>query len=84
MDQIESKYLEFNVIEKKPKTSVIAVYSKRSDIILGTIEWFGRWRQYAFFPQTGTAFNSECLDDIGTYIKNLMLERKNKQIENKS
>lgn len=74
-----SKYLEFNIIEEKPKTKAIAVYSKRNGEILGTIEWFGRWRQYAFFPENKTVFNTECLNDIKVYISKLMSERKNKK-----
>ncbi len=34
-------------------------------------KWFGRWRQYAFFPDTGTIFNVECLNDIIIHIKEL-------------
>jgi len=64
-----SKYLEFNVIEKKPKTKVIEVTSKLHGDRLGIIKLFGRWRQYAFFPENGTVFNVECLNDIQTYIK---------------
>jgi hypothetical protein len=66
-----SKYLEFSLIEKKPKTKVIGVWSKKSANRLGIIKWFGRWRQYAFFPETGTVFNTECLNDIVSHIKGL-------------
>jgi len=66
-----SKYLEFNVIGKKPKTKVIEVTSKLYGDRLGIIKWFGRWRQYAFFPETGTIFNVDCLNDIQSYIKGL-------------
>lgn len=66
-----SKYLEFSVIEEKPKTKVIGIWSKKNGDSLGIIRWFGRWRQYAFFPQTGTVFNVECLNDIQSYIREL-------------
>ena len=66
-----SKYLEFSLIEKKPKTKVIGVWSKKHSDRLGIIKWFGRWRQYAFFPETGTVFNTECLNDIVSHIKGL-------------
>jgi len=59
-----SKYLEFKLLERKPKTSVIDVISKLHGYRLGIIKWFGRWRQYAFFPEDGTIFNVECLNDI--------------------
>lgn len=71
-----SKYLEFSITEWKPKTKAIGVWSRKSGETLGEIKWFGRWRQYTFFPRPETIFNSECLDDIRSYIKDLMLERR--------
>jgi len=66
-----SKYLEFELLEQKPKTKVIGVISKRHADMIGIIKWFGRWRQYAFFPGNGTIFNVECLDDIQSYMRGL-------------
>ena len=66
-----SKYLEFNIIELKPKTKVIKVMSKLHGNTLGVIKWFGRWRQYGFFPESETVFNMECLNDIQSYIRGL-------------
>ena len=66
-----SKYLEFQFLEKKPKTKVIGVYSKRSGDRLGIIKWYGAWRQYAFYPEYETLFNTECLNDIIIYIRGL-------------
>jgi len=72
-DEIElmSKYFEFNVIGKKPKTKIIEVKSKLHGDRLGIIKWFGKWRQYAFFPENETVFNTECLNDIQSYMKGL-------------
>ena len=82
-----SKYLIFTVIEQKPKTKVIEVASRPKNfrdgsvragrdfsIRLGIIKWFGRWRQYAFFPEKDTVFNVGCLSDIQAYIKELRQE----------
>jgi hypothetical protein len=72
-----SKYLEFSLIEEKSiglgqKIKIIGVWSKKhSKKRLGLIKWFGRWRQYTFFPETGTVFNAECLNDIVSHIKGL-------------
>ena len=66
-----SKYLEFNLIEQKPKTKVISVDSTLHGNKLGIIKWYGAWRQYAFFPEYGTLFNTERLNDIQSYIKGL-------------
>ena len=65
----ESKYLEFVHVENKPKTKVWEVKRKALEInldgiSLGYIKYFGRWRQYAFFPHEGTIWNWECLQDI--------------------
>lgn len=66
-----SKYLAFILLEQKSKTKVIEVISKLHGFRLGVIKWFGRWRQYAFFPENGTVFNVECLNLIQSYIKDL-------------
>lgn len=66
-----SKYLEFSLIERKPKTKVIGVWSKKSANRLGVIKWFPGWRQYAFFPENETVFNVECLNDIQVHITEL-------------
>ena len=66
-----SKYLNFSIIEEKPKTKIINVWSKRSGEALGIIKWYGRWRQYAFFPDNNTLFNAECLNDIIIHMKGL-------------
>ena len=71
-----SKYLEFTIVGLNPKTMILSVESKRGQYLLGWIKWFGRWRQYAFFPVDGTVFNVECLNDIVNKIKELMKERR--------
>jgi len=73
-----SEYLEFSLIEKKPKTKVIGVWrgSKNSGYRLGIIKWYPKWRQYAFFPEAETIFNVECLNDIQDHIKEIMGERR--------
>lgn len=48
------------------KTNVYLVQARRDYTPLGTIKWFGRWRQYVFFPASGTVFNPDCLRQIAT------------------
>ena len=43
---------------------------------LGEIRWFGRWRQYAFFPLENTLYSAGCMRDIAEHIERLMSERK--------
>ena len=66
-----SKYLRFELIEQKPKKKVIAVQSKTHPVRLGIIKWWNPWRCYTFFPERGTLYNAECLDNIQSYIKEL-------------
>ena len=35
------------------------VFSESSGDRLGTIRWFGRWRQYAFYPEPETLYNPD-------------------------
>ena len=69
--QIETEYMRFILWENKPKTQVWNIQSKSSNALLGLIKWYGPWRQYCFFPENETTFNSKCLDQIQTHINDL-------------
>jgi hypothetical protein len=56
------------------KTAVVEVRSTK-DVFLGHIKWFGRWRQYAFFPGAETIWNVGCLETVEEYISSLMRQR---------
>lgn len=71
----ESRYLEFDRIGWTGKTDVWNVLSKSQSSVLGQIKWFGRWRQYCFWPSPNTIFNPECMTDISKVIKELMARR---------
>lgn len=43
---------------------------------LGIIKWFAPWRRYAFFPATGSLFESECLQNIAGFCNGHTLDRK--------
>ncbi len=75
---MSKSYLEFELVEKKPKTDVYSVNSISSGFKLGTIKWFGSWRQYCFFPNGETVFNQGCMKDIQDFMGNLMEIRKKK------
>ncbi len=68
------KYLE---VERQPdakgrKTHAWLLYSKnQTDIALGRIFWFGRWRQYCFYPYDATVYNQGCLLDIAAFLESL-------------
>lgn len=66
-----SEYLEFFLVgtSKSGKTLIFHVKSKSSGTLLGTIKWYGAWRQYCFYPEPSTIFNRGCLKDIENYIE---------------
>lgn len=73
----KSEYLEFEFdgYSDSGKTEIWCIYSKRSNDLLGVIKWFGRWRQYAFFPEPGTIWNIDCLSTVNLWIGVMMRER---------
>lgn len=74
----ETEYLIFEFSGESPsgKTLTYDVLSRRTEDLLGTIGWFGRWRQYAFFPKPDTVFNTGCLADIREFTADLMAARR--------
>jgi len=74
---VVSKYLNFEEDDHwGHKTKRIVIVSKRHVDILGDIRWYGRWRQYAFFPEAKTVWNPECMRDVQECIARLMAERR--------
>ena len=64
-----SKWIEFKVSERKPKTNVWDVLVKDGASTLGQVRWFGRWRCYAFYPEPDTVYEQQCLRDIADFCK---------------
>lgn len=77
----EGKWIRFTEVEHdhKRKTKQYAVVNKESTTIIGYVKWYGPWRQFAFFPDHNTVYETTCLADIGKFIKQLMLERRLKK-----
>ncbi len=75
-NRYQTKWLTFTKLYiPERKTEVWSVFSIHY-IFLGYIKWFGRLRQYSFYPEENTIYNQECLNDISTFVKKLMDERK--------
>ncbi|MGH9022590.1 MAG: hypothetical protein ACRDV9_05755 [Acidimicrobiia bacterium] len=53
------------------KTEIWNVVAKDGGTVLGEVRWFGRWTQYAFFPNAGMVFEKTCLRDIATFCVDL-------------
>ena len=72
----------FTVVEDRSepgrKTRRLEIVSKSGGDVLGTIKWFGRWRQYCFFPKPDTVWSDGCIADLMTVLTKLAAERKSK------
>ena len=68
-------YIDYVLVDEKPKTDVFTVFSRSSLEELGTIKWYAPWRQYCFFPESGTVFNVSCLNDVNHFIEQLRQQR---------
>lgn len=70
-------YLRFKTFDSpSKKTKIVDVISINHGNILGSIRWYGQWRQYAFYPNEGTIWNRDCMQEIQDRITVLMDERK--------
>ena len=74
----EGTYIRFVAYGIRPgqKTSRWGVETKGDEDFLGEVKWFGRWRQYAFFPAPDCVFEQMCMREIGDFIEERMRERK--------
>ena len=72
-----TRYLWFREIPKPArKTRYVEVVSLSQSLLLGTILWYGTWRQYVFEPEPETVWNVDCLKDVRTVIEELKAERR--------
>jgi hypothetical protein len=62
------KYMVARLIETRPKTAVYGVYSAHHDERLGTVKWFGPWRQYCFFCTDVIVFSSSCFQALDKFV----------------
>jgi len=74
----EYKYIRFVDMPdlEGRKTHLWACRNIRSDSPLGSIRWYGPWRQYCFFPSSATVYSAGCLADIQDFISQAMKARK--------
>lgn len=62
-----TEYLIFQVVDRTPnhKTQICYVLTRRDRMLLGTISYYGRWRQYTFSALSqSVVLNKGCLRDI--------------------
>ena len=58
------------------KTSAWNCRNNHSETVLGRVQWHSPWRQYCYFPLCPAVYSKGCLEDINTFIKQLMDARK--------
>lgn len=54
------------------------IYSVSGKGLLGTVGWYGPWRQYTFDPVADTTYNVGCLQDIARFLAAQNQEHRNK------
>ena len=72
----KTKYMTFQLVARKPKTTVWNVINNKSGFLLGGIEWYGPWRQYVLGTYGECIFNNSCLDDISKFLTELNNKQK--------
>ncbi len=70
------KWIAAREVADTGKTKVYAIVTKDGGTQLGCVKWFGRWHQYAFFPDPETVFEQTCLNDLRAFLASLMAARR--------
>lgn len=75
------EYINFLLTEKKTKTNVYECKNNKTSDLLGVVKWHTAWRRYCYFPSCPAVYSSGCLQDICSFINDLMKNRKTKNNE---
>lgn len=46
-------------------------HSVKGDDLLGSVDFFEKWRQWCFYPVSDTVHSSTCLSDIADFLRQL-------------
>ncbi len=65
------RYIHFEKIEDKPRTSVWGCLNSKHGYPLGTVAWRPAWRRYCYTMKADTEYSAECLHDIGDFCEQL-------------
>ena len=72
--KVRTEYMTFVKVGQKPKTSEWHIVNNQSGYVLGSIHWYGAWRQYVVETYECT-FNNKCLDTISEFLTKLNNEQ---------
>ena len=70
------RYIRFKLIDQKIKTNVYQVFNTIHGTPLGIIKWYPAWRKYCFYPYDETWYETECLQELITFINRIKIEQK--------
>ncbi len=72
------RFFAVRMLSLKPgrKTREYEVVNRRSGDVLGTIAWYGPWRQFCFLDNGGCVWSIGCLGDLMDAIRQAEGERK--------
>lgn len=76
--QTRYKYINFRRVPASPtrKTLIYDCHNSHSGAVLGTVRWYGPWRQYCFMDDgRDCVFNRTCLADVQHFLQQLMDRR---------
>ena len=79
ISEVKSKWIEFIINKRLPKTVVISVRAKEGDELLGRIFWYSRWRCYVFEPDSSTIYEKVCMRDIANLLDLLTANQRRKK-----
>lgn len=65
----ETKFLAF--IEFKDPRKNYVVMNKKDGSLLGIIYFYSKWKKFVLFTSGELVFDSTCLDDISSFMKEL-------------
>lgn len=65
----DSEHIRFEQSGEKAKTLIWDVLAKADGTLLGRVEWFARWRRYAFLANNtlDLVFEWNCLYDLAAF-----------------
>lgn len=72
-----TKYMTFMLVDRKSKTTEWDVINNKSDTLLGTVAWYGPWRQYTFEAIDQPILNNGCLVELADFLSELNTKQKN-------
>lgn len=78
MDQVTYKYIAFRDItppNSTRKTRTWLCYNIHKCCKLGSVKWYGPWRQYCYFATSEVVYSAGCLADIQDFLTRIKAVR---------